>query len=125
MTFKNNIFTNPLILPDYVRRDVAKYLVIAAVLSVIMDIVAFFTTEQLFISGLLFFSMMFIFLPFCLFIAYTLKRLIRKATGKATAHDKTVKFWILTRMAFLLLMLIGLYLWMSLLVLMSLVVIVQ
>lgn len=108
----------PIVFPEKIRKDIAKYLLFTFIFSVILEIIFILLGYPLIKGSLLFFTMNLILMPFFLYFGYTLKRVAKVALGKQK-KDKNIKFWILGKYFFYLMTIIITYLWLIIMLLVA------
>tara|TARA_Y100001960_G_scaffold319101_1_gene389954 strand:- start:8374 stop:8754 length:381 start_codon:yes stop_codon:yes gene_type:complete len=105
----------PLVFPKKVRKDIKLYLSAVALIVLFTQIYAAFTSFISIKSAILVATMLFILMPFVLYMKTVLKRNVEAV--KTKQKDTSVKFWLFSKRIFHLLLIIVTYLWLTIILL--------
>lgn len=118
VSLKDFIFKR-LYLPVNVCNDIKKYLLISLLISILFEIGFIALYCKSLIAGPMFFTMLLILMPICLYIGYSLKRVANNIKSKKKTK---VKYWLFSKYIVHLIVIILLYFWLSVVLLSALLI---
>lgn len=118
VSLKDFVFKR-LYLPVNVCNDIKKYLLISLSISILFEICFIALYSKSLIAGPMFFTMLLILMPICLYIGYSLKRVANNIKSK---NKTKVKYWLFSKYIVHLIVIILLYFWLSVVLLSALLI---
>lgn len=118
VSLKDFVFKR-LYLPVNVCNDIKKYLLISLSISILFEICFISLYSKSLIAGPMFFTMLLILMPICLYIGYSLKRVANNIKSK---NKTKVKYWLFSKYIVHLIVIILLYFWLSVVLLSALLI---
>jgi len=113
-----DFFRAKIVFPENVRKDVAKYLLILLVCAGGLSAYLLYSGIFNVLSVLSFYTMGVILMPFCLYIGYSVKRVVRNV-GKSEAEKEKVTYWLFSKMVFNLMVIISTYFYLAMFLLIA------